>query len=231
MHHPIFPPDTLTALAHLNQVHLNGITISQISPVLGLGVLFHSDKYNPECCSLITIDKELILSLESVELASKSDLLLREVLRACCGILGADPGEDYGVDHEVVGVSCLDLLNEDEDEDEEDEIHLWGRNPRLMIMLFLAIMLARGRVESEENVTRERRGLSVRIGSGGIWSVYGPVQHRNGLEFPNLSILYLGSIRYIKFLSGVSLPTVWTEAECALLRGTSLDPVRLLFSS
>ena len=175
MHHPIFPPDTLIALARLNQVHLNGITISHISPVLGLGVLFHSDNYNPECCSLITIDKELILSQESVELAGKSDFLLREVLRACCGILGADPGEDPGVKYEVVGVPCLDLLNEDEDGG--DEIHLWGRNPRLMIMLFLAIMLARGRVESEENVRREQGRLSARIGGGGIWSVYGPTQH------------------------------------------------------
>lgn len=171
MHLLKYPPDALTTLARLNQVHLNGITISQISPKLGLGVLFHPDKYNPKHHSLITIDKELILSLESVELAGKSDVLLREVLRACCGILGANLEEGYGVKHEEAGVLGFDLM--DEDEDEEDEIHPWGRNPRLMIMLFLAIMLARGEFENEGNVLgRGQRRAGARVGSGGIWSVY-----------------------------------------------------------
>lgn len=170
MHPPNYPPDALPALARLNQVHLNGITISQISPVLGLGVLFHPEKYNPQHCSLITIDKELILSLESVELAGKSDLLLRDVLRACCGILGADPEEGHGAKHEEVGVLGLDLLSEDEDE--EDEIYRWGRDSRLMIMLFLAIMLAR----SEGNIPgREQKRVGA---SGGIWSVYAPTYCR-----------------------------------------------------
>ncbi|KAF8429244.1 hypothetical protein EV426DRAFT_557602 [Tirmania nivea] len=145
---PTYPPSALSAFASLYQLLLNGTSVSPISPEVGLGVLFHPEKYNPAHPPLLTIGKDLILSAETVESAAKIDPWIRDLLRSC-------------------------------------SIQPWGRNPRLMIMLYLAVIMV--------------RGSTVGVSSGGIWS------------------------EYIKFLPDVSVPTTWTEEECALLRGTSLD--------
>lgn len=194
MHLPTLPPSALSAFARLHQILLNGISISHVSPEVGLGVLFHPENYNPAQPPILAIGKDLTLSAETVESAAKVDHWIGDLLRACCGLGGAGSKENDGRDGRG-NIAVLPML--DLDKEDEEGIQPWGRNPRLMIMLFLAVMMVRGSVESEESNDQKRKAVGV--GSGGIWS------------------------EYIKFLPNVSIPTTWTEEECALLRGTSLD--------
>jgi len=167
MHLPTYPPSALSAFARLHQLLLNGTSISHISPGVGLGVLFHPEKYNPAYPPLLTIGKDLTLSAETVELVAKSDHWIRDLLRACCGLLEAESEENDGCGGPG-NIPGLDLG--DEDEEGREEIKPWGRNPRLMIMLFLAVMMVRGSVEAEEPNDQKRKAVGV--GSGGIWSEY-----------------------------------------------------------
>ena len=173
---PTYPPSALSAFARLHQLQLNGTSISHISPEVGLGVLFHPEKYNPACPPLLTIGKDLILSAETVELAAKNDHWIRGLLRACCGLFEAESKENDGCG-ELGSIPGLNL-GDGGGEDGGEKIQPWGRNPRLMIMLFLAVMMVRGSVEAEESNDQKRKAVGV--GSGGIWSeyviaAYGPV--------------------------------------------------------
>lgn len=170
---PTYPPSALAAFARLHQLQLNGTSISHISPDVGLGMLFHPEQYNPAHRPLLTIDKDLVLSVESIESAAKSDHWIRDVLRACCGLLGGDAQGDgkRGKEAGTEKFPGLELELEDEDEGEGEEIQQWGRNPRLMIMLFLAVMVVRGAVEAEGSAREsEQRRKVVGVGSGGVWS-------------------------------------------------------------
>ncbi|KAI5811354.1 hypothetical protein DFH27DRAFT_23729 [Peziza echinospora] len=186
---------TLSPFARLHNLKLNGISIASLGPQLGLGIVFDPAKYDSADPALLTIDRDLILSAESVELAAKSDERIRDLLKACCGIQDTSVKEDP--DDITFDLSELQV-GEEGDEEERRNIRPWGRNPRLMIMLFLAVMMARG-VEGDTDKINDQRRRALGVGTGGIWS------------------------EYIKFLPSVSIPTTWSAEECALLKGTSLD--------
>jgi len=168
MHLPTYPPLALGAFARLHQLQFNGTTISHISPEIGLGVLFHPEAYNPAHRPLLTIGKDLTLSAESVESAAKSDHWIRDLLRACCGLFRTDI-EENEKEGGLRNISGQDL-EDGEEGDGEGETRPWGRNPRLMVMLFLAVMMVRGSVEAEE--PNEEKRKAVGVGSGGVWSEY-----------------------------------------------------------
>ena len=175
MHLPTYHSEALGAFARLHQLLLNGISISHISPEIGLGVLFHPEKYNPAYPPLLTIGKDLTLSAESVGSAAKSDHWIRDLLQACCGLLGAAELEGNDGCSGLRNIQGLDLG--DEDGEDRGQIQPWGRNPRLMIMLFLVVMMVRGSAEAEESKDQKRKAVGV--GSGGIWSEYVIAAHRS----------------------------------------------------
>ena len=157
---------TLSPFARLHNLKLNGISIASLGPLLGLGIVFDPAKYDSVDPALLTIDRDLILSAESVELAAKSDARIRDLLKACCCI------QDTSVNGEPNDITFdLSALQVDEEDDEEERRNIkpWGRNPRLMIMLFLAVMMARG-VAGDSDKINDQRKRALGVGTGGIWS-------------------------------------------------------------
>lgn len=168
---PALPPAALVASARLHGIQLNGTSIERISPEIGLGVLFRREKYNPTKPALLTVGKDLILSADNVEIAGKSDPWVKDLLRACCGILGADQSEVNENEGEPSDVGVPDLNFGEEQEVETQVLQPWGRNPRLMIMLFLTVMMVRAAVNIEEKEARTgQRTIHIGVGTGGIWS-------------------------------------------------------------
>jgi hypothetical protein len=78
------PTHTLRPWAQLNGITLDGINLGSVpgSPERGSGVVAARALEGGEEGSLIVITRDLVLSLERVEVEAKSDKHLREVLEA-----------------------------------------------------------------------------------------------------------------------------------------------------
>ena len=72
---------SLTAWVRLNSVQLNGVKIASFEDSRGLGVVT-TEELSEDNAILMTVPRELLLSLENVWLYAKSDGRLREVLQA-----------------------------------------------------------------------------------------------------------------------------------------------------
>ena len=81
MSRPILDAGSAARWAQLNSVELNGIEISKLPGSKGFGILAKQD-VTEENAILMTVPKDLILSLNNVWLYAKSDYHLREVLEA-----------------------------------------------------------------------------------------------------------------------------------------------------
>lgn len=79
MHVQKLPHSFLPAFAHLNNIHLNGLTIGPI-PGAGIG-LKHTHEYHVSC-PFLTIGRDLVVCAATVEEYAKSDPHLAEVLNA-----------------------------------------------------------------------------------------------------------------------------------------------------
>lgn len=81
MHRETLPPDSSLPWAKLNNIVLNGVKISQLGKSRGSGVIA-TRELSADNAALMTIPRELILSLDNVWIYAKADHHLREVLEA-----------------------------------------------------------------------------------------------------------------------------------------------------
>lgn len=81
MRREYLPPTALYSWAELNNIVLNGVTISQVPNGRGLGVVATAKSFD-ENAVLMAVPPQLILSLETVWIYAKSDPQLKEVLDA-----------------------------------------------------------------------------------------------------------------------------------------------------
>ena len=81
MRREVVQPASSTYWARLNQIELNGVKVSQVPGGRGCGVIA-TDFLSEENAILMTIPRELLLSLEKVWVYAKADRHLREVLEA-----------------------------------------------------------------------------------------------------------------------------------------------------
>ena len=75
------PISALSAWIKLNNVVLNGVTVSAIQDDKGLGIISGGEN-SDDCTPLMIVPQSLVLSLENVWVFAKSDQQLREVLEA-----------------------------------------------------------------------------------------------------------------------------------------------------
>ena len=80
MRRQILGVETLSTWARLNHVVFEGIAVTDI-PSRGYGLIVTAEK-DEESAVLVTVHKDLILSLENVWVLAKADQHLREVLHA-----------------------------------------------------------------------------------------------------------------------------------------------------
>lgn len=81
MHSESLPISALSAWIKLNNIVLNGVTVSNIQDEKGLGVISYDGNLD-DGTPLMIVPHGMILSLENVWVFAKSDQHLREVLEA-----------------------------------------------------------------------------------------------------------------------------------------------------
>ena len=81
MHRKILPIETLPTWAKLNGVDFNGVAVVSFGNSRGSG-LVGTAQSKDEASVLMTVPKDLVLSLENVWIYAKSDEHLKEALEA-----------------------------------------------------------------------------------------------------------------------------------------------------
>lgn len=82
MDRPSLPLDALPAWLALNNVEMNGVAISPAAEGKGSGIFATEDLNSEDNPTLITVPRDLVLSLSTIWEHAKSDHDLEQVLRA-----------------------------------------------------------------------------------------------------------------------------------------------------